>query len=299
MTTTTTVHPQVQPLLKRLQFRTLFGWVMTGLVSLCALLTLMPLFAVLGFVLVRGISRFSLDLFTKLPPPPGLSGGGFGNALIGTLIVVLLGTLISVPFGVLTAVYLSEFSNADARQKEIARWVRFGINVLAGVPSIIAGVFAYGLLVTTGIFGYSAMAAGVALAVLMLPTVIRTADEALKIVPQDVRWASVGLGASNYYTIFRVVLPAALPGILTGVILAMARAVGDTAALIFTALFSTFWPRSLLEPIATLSVLVYNFATVPYKPQQELAWAASFFLVMLILIASVASRLVIRRQVKR
>ncbi|MEN9208498.1 MAG: phosphate ABC transporter permease PstA [Gloeomargarita sp. GMQP_bins_120] len=294
-----TEHPQVQSLRKRLRFRTMVGWLMTGLVALCALLTLTPLFAVLGFVLVRGISRFGLDLLTKLPPPPGLSGGGFGNALIGTVLVVLLGTVISVPFGMLTAVYLSEFSNADDRQKEIARWVRFGVNVLAGVPSIIAGVFAYGLLVVTGIFGYSAMAAGVALAVLMLPTVVRTADEALKLVPREVRWASVGLGASNYYTIFRVVLPAALPGIVTGVILAMARAMGDTAALIFTALFSTFWPRSLFEPIATLSVLVYNFATVPYRPQQELAWAASFFLLMLVLLASVASRLVIRRYVQR
>ncbi|MEN9217249.1 MAG: phosphate ABC transporter permease PstA [Gloeomargarita sp. HHBFW_bins_162] len=292
---TATVNSQVEGLIKRPQLRTWVGGVLTGIVTLCALLTVIPLFAVLGFVLVRGISRFSLTLFTQLPPPPGLSGGGFGNAFIGTIIVVLLGTLISVPFGVLTAVYLSEFSNVNKTQKEIARWVRFGINVLAGVPSIIAGVFAYGLFVTTGIFGYSAMAAGVALAVLMLPTIVRTSDEALKIVPQEVRWASVGLGASNYYTILRVVLPAALPSILTGVILAMARAVGDTAALIFTALFSTFWPRNLFEPIATLSVLVYNFATVPFKPQQELAWAASFFLVMIILVASVASRLVIRR----
>ncbi len=292
---TTTLNPQVAGLLKRPQLRTWVGGVLTGLVGLCALATVIPLFAVLGFVLVRGISRFSLDLFTKLPPPPGLSGGGFGNALIGTVIVVILGTLIAVPFGVLTAVYLSEFSSVSKGQKEIARWVRFGINVLAGVPSIIAGVFAYGLFVTTGILGYSAAAAGVALAVLMLPTIVRTTDEALKIVPQEVRWASVGLGASNYYTILRVVLPAALPSILTGVILAMARAVGDTAALIFTALFSTFWPRSLFEPIATLSVLVYNFATVPFQPQQELAWAASFFLVMIILVASVTSRLVIRR----
>jgi phosphate transport system permease protein len=296
--TTATLNPQVAGLIKRPQLRNWVGGIMTGLVGLCALCTVIPLFAVLGFVLVRGISRFSLTLFTQLPPPPGLSGGGFGNAFIGTIIVVLLGTLISVPFGVLTAVYLSEFSSTKV-QKEVARWVRFGINVLAGVPSIIAGVFAYGLFVTTGIFGYSAAAAGVALAVLMLPTIVRTTDEALKIVPQEVRWASVGLGASNYYTTLRVVLPAALPSILTGVILAMARAVGDTAALIFTALFSSFWPRGLLEPIATLSVLVYNFASVPFKPQQELAWAASFFLVMLILVASVASRLVIRRQPMR
>ncbi|MCS6782066.1 MAG: phosphate ABC transporter permease PstA [Gloeomargarita sp. SKYBB_i_bin120] len=297
--TTTTVHLQVGLLRKRLQFRTVFGWVMTGVVSLCTLLALAPVLAVLGFVLARGIRRLNLDLFTQLPPPPGWSGGGFGNALIGTLMVVLLGTVIAVPFGVLTAVYLSEFSNANAHQQQMARWVRLGVNVLAGVPAILAGVFAYGLLVATGILGYSAVAAGVALAVLMLPTVIRTADEALQLVPQEMRWASAGLGASHYDTVFRVVLPAALPSLLTGLLLAMARAMGESAALIFTALFSPFWPRSLLEPIATLSVLIYNYATVPYPAQQELAWAASFFLVLLILMASVVSRLVIRRHMQR
>ncbi|MFM1843329.1 MAG: Phosphate transport system permease protein PstA, partial [Cyanobacteriota bacterium] len=160
--------------------RTLIGWLMTGISGLCLTLTVIPLFAVLIFVTLQGFRNLNLNLFTKLPPAPGLEGGGVGNAIIGTLIVVSLATAISVPIGVLTAVYLSEFSGDN----QIARGVRFATNILSGVPSIIAGVFAYGLLVATGILGYSALAGGVALAVLMLPTIIRTTDEALQIVPQ-------------------------------------------------------------------------------------------------------------------
>lgn len=276
--------------------RALFDSFWTGIASLCIIITLIPLFAVLIFVGLQGFRQINLDLFTQLPPPPGLSEGGIANAIIGTLITVIIGTLISVPIGVLAAVYLSEFS----ANNKIARWVRFATNVLSGVPSIIAGVFAYGLLVATGIVGFSAIAGGVALAVLMLPTIIRTTDEALQIVPQDVRWAAFGIGAYNYQTVLKVVLPAAIPSILTGVTLAIARAAGETAPLIFTALYSNFWPsappKGLFEPIATLSVLVYNYAIVPFKPQQELAWAGSLILVFLVLVTSVTARLATRQK---
>ncbi|MEM8777625.1 MAG: phosphate ABC transporter permease PstA [Cyanobacteria bacterium P01_G01_bin.49] len=268
----------------------------TGIASLCMIITLIPLFAVLIFVGLQGFQRINFDLFTQLPPPPGLSEGGIANAIIGTLVTVALATIISVPIGVLAAVYLSEFS----RGNQIARWVRFATNVLSGVPSIIAGVFAYGLLVASGIVGFSAVAGGVALAVLMLPTIIRTTDEALQIVPQEVRWAALGIGAYNYQTVLKIVLPAAIPSILTGVTLAIARAAGETAPLIFTALYSNFWPsvspKGVLEPIATLSVLVYNYAIVPFKPQQELAWAGSLILVLLVLITSVSARLATRQK---
>ena len=273
--------------------RSLFGVVMTAVATACIIITLIPLFAVLIYVGLQGFSRLNLDLFTQLPPPPGLSGGGIANAIIGTLMVVALATAISVPIGVFAAVYLSEFSGGN----QIARWVRFATNVLSGVPSIIAGIFAYGLLIATGVVGFSAIAGGVALSVLMLPTIIRTTDEALKIVPQDIRWAALGVGAYNYQTVLRIVLPAALPAILTGVTLAIARAAGETAPLIFTALFSNFWPRGALEPIASLSVLVYNFAIVPFKPQQELAWAGSLILVLLVLLTSTLARLATRQKV--
>jgi phosphate transport system permease protein len=178
----------------------------------------------------------------------------------------------------------------------LADWVRFFTNVLAGVPSIISGVFVYALMVRTQSPGYSALAGGVALAVLMLPTIIRTTDEALKIVPQDVRWASIGVGSSRYQTVLQIVLPAAIPAILTGVTLAIARAAGETAPLIFTALFSPFWPNGILNPISTLSVLVYNFAIVPFKPQQELAWAGSLILVLLVLLTSIIARIATRKR---
>jgi phosphate transport system permease protein len=273
--------------------RSLFDKFWTAIAALCITITVIPLFAVLIFVALRGFSRINPDIFVKLPPPPGLSGGGIANAIIGTFITVGLATAIAVPIGVLAAIYLSEFSGGN----KVAQAIRFATNVLAGVPSIIAGIFAYGLLVATGILGFSAIAGGVALAVLMLPTIIRTSDEALQIVPQDVRWAATGIGAYNYQTVLKIVLPAAIPSILTGVTLAIARAAGETAPLIFTALFSNFWPKGLFEPIATLSVLVYNFAIVPFKPQQELAWAASLILVALVLITSVTARWVTRKQV--
>jgi phosphate transport system permease protein len=273
--------------------RSLFGIIMTGLAGACIVITLIPLFAVLTYVIAQGVSHVNLDLLTKLPPPPGLQGGGVANAIIGTLIVVGLATLMAVPIGVMAAIYLSEFSNNN----KIASWVRFATNILSGVPSIISGVFVFGLLIGSGLIGFSAIAGGVSLAVLMLPTIIRTTDEALQIVPQDIRWAALGVGAYNFQSVLFIVLPAALPSILTGVTLAIARAAGETAPLIFTALFSNFWPNRLNEPIATLSVLVYNFATAPFKPQQQLAWAGSLILVLMVLISSVSARLATRRKV--
>lgn len=265
-------------------FAGIFNIGMTLLSGLFTLIVIVPLFAVLGYVLIKGGARINLNLFTELPPSAGLSGGGVANAIVGTLVLLLISVAISVPIGVLAAVFLSEFS-----PKPVARWIRFATNVLSGVPSIIAGVFAYSLIVVST-RTFSALAGGIALSVLMLPIVVRTTDEALQIVPQDVRWASVGLGASKYVTALRVVVPTALPAILTGVTLAIARAAGETAPLIFTALFSFFWPDGLLEPTPSLAVLVYNFAIVPFKAQQELAWAASLILVFMVLLSSILAR---------
>jgi len=273
--------------------RNLFNTIMTGIAGLCIVIAIIPLVLVLFYVTVNGINRLDLDLFTQLPPPPGSQGGGIANAIIGTFIVVGIATLLAVPIGVMCAVWLAEFGGDDT---SIDEWVRFGVNILAGVPSIIAGVFIYGLMVRPGLPGYSALAGGVAVGVLMLPTIIRTTDEALQIVPQDMRWAALGVGASKSQTIVQVVLPAALTSIITGVTLAVARAAGETAPLIFTALFSPFWPNGITNPIATLAVLVYNFATLPFRPQQELAWAASLILVLLVLITSITARTVTRKK---
>ena len=279
--------------------RTLFAIGMTGLTFLAAAIALLILVAILSYVVINGGSRVSLDLFTQLPPVAVIkTGGGFGNALIGTLMTVMIAVLLSVPFGILAAIYLSEFG----RETLFSSIVDFLTNVLSGVPSIVVGVFAYGVIVTkTGFslkLGFSAIAGGVALAVLMLPIVVRTAAEALESVPNDVRQAAIGLGATQFQTVFRIVLPAAIPSITTGVMLAVARAAGETAPLILTTLFGYSWINSLIAPpTPTLSVLVFNFATGPSRNQQQLAWAASLILVALVLITSLLSRLAIRRKV--
>ncbi|OCQ97042.1 phosphate ABC transporter, permease protein PstA [Nostoc sp. MBR 210] len=275
--------------------RTLFNTVMTGVAILCGVLALVPLVAVLSYVLIRGFSSLNLSIFTELPPAPLRPGGGFGNAIVGTLLMVGIAALISIPFGVIAAIYLTEFSSG-----KIARWVRFATNVLSGVPSIIAGVFAYGIVVLTlvrlNLGSYSAIGGGFALAILMLPIIVKTTDEALQLVSQDLRQASVGLGATNFQTVTQVVLPAALPAIVTGSTLAIARAAGETAPLIFTALFSTFWPNSLFQPTASLAVLVFNFAISPFKNWQSLAWAASLILVLMVLITSIIARWATRQK---
>ena len=269
--------------------RTLFGLFMSGVAGLFTIMAIVPLFIILSYLLTKGISSLRLQVFTELPPPPLVEGGGFGNAILGTVIMVGIGGLISVPIGIMAAIYLSEFGNGS----KLAEWIRFATNVLSGVPSIIIGVFAYSAIVLTT-KQYSAWAGGFALAILMLPIIVRTTDEALKLVPQEVRQASIGVGANDYQTVLQVVLPAAIPAIITGVTLAVARAAGETAPLLFTALFTQYWPdwgNFFVEPTASLAVLVYNFAIVPFKNQQELAWAAAFILVLLVLTTSIISRI--------
>jgi phosphate transport system permease protein len=290
------VQPLGQPSAKglvrdRSRPRELFDIIMTGVSGVCIGITLIPLFAVLIYVLIKGASRLNLSLFTQLPPTAGQTTGGIASAIVGTLLVVVIATIISVPFGVLSAVFLSEFGGGKA-----ANWIRFATNVLSGVPSIIAGIFAYSLIVlSTGQF--SVFAGAVALSVLMLPTIVRTTDEALQIVPQEIRWASVGLGASNYQTVLQVVLPAALPAILTGVTLAVARAAGETAPLLFTVVYTNNWPRGLFAPtLPSLAYLVYEFARGFDKVLQEYAWAASLVLVFLVLIASIIARWATRQK---
>ena len=274
-----------QASLPRNRWNTLFS----AIAALFSLIAVLPLVLVLAYVLFKGGSLISASLLTQLPPAPGLEGGGIGNAILGTVIVTLIASLIAIPVGVGGGIYLAEYS----RGGWFAQFVRFGTNVLSGVPSIICGVFIYGLIVSTRLFfgqSYSAMAGGIALAVLMLPTVIKTTDEALKLVPQELRWGAIGIGASRFVTITRITLPAAFTPIATGVVLGIARAAGETAPLIFTALFSPFWPEGVFNPIATMSVLIFNFAIMPYEAQNALAWAASFVLVVMILAANLFAR---------
>jgi phosphate transport system permease protein len=279
----------MDPSLRRNRINQLF----TLIAGIFASIAVLPLFLVLVYVLIQGGKLISLGLFTQLPPAPGLTGGGIGNAIVGTILVSAIASLLAIPVGVGGGIYLCEYANRGW----FSQFIRFGNDVLAGVPSIICGVFVYGAIVATRIFfdqSYSAAAGGIALAVLMLPTVIKTTDEGLKLVPQELRWGAYGIGASKFVTIMRVTLPAAFTPIATGVVLAIARAAGETAPLIFTALFSPFWPEGVFNPIASMSVLIFNFAIMPYEAQNSLAWAASFVLVMMILAANLFARWISR-----
>jgi len=269
--------------------RNLLSRLLTLIAGLFSAICVLPLVLVLAYVLIMGGGKISLTLFTQLPPPPGLEGGGIGNAIIGTIIVSIIAGLIAIPVGVGGGIFLAEYSKGGS----FAQFIRFGTNVLSGVPSIIAGVFVYGIIVSTRIFfgnSYSALAGGIALSILMLPTVIKTTDEGLKLVSDDLRRGALGVGASRFVTIVRITLPTAFTPIATGVVLSIARAAGETAPLIFTALFSPFWPEGIFNPIASLSVLIYNFAIMPYQAQNELAWAASFVLVVFILAMNLFAR---------
>jgi phosphate transport system permease protein len=278
--------------------RTLFSIILSWVVAAMTLFALIPLFAVLGMLLWRGGKMLSPSLFTNLPPAPLEQGGGFGNAIVGTLIMVGIATLITVPLGVLTGVYLAQ-APSDGK---LASMVRLCSKVLTGFPSILAGVFAYGAIVLiTG--GYSAIAGGIALSILMLPTIILTAESAISMVPAKMKEASIGMGATGAQTVWMVLLPTAMPGILTGIMLAVARAAGETAPLLFTALFSNYWLAShgrlnLMQPTASLAVLIYNFAGMPFKNQVELAWAAALVLVTLVLIINLIGRSFSRQQIE-
>lgn len=266
--------------------RSLGNRVLSAICITLSLLTLVPLISIVFLVLKNGLPLLNWSVFTLLPPAAGTVGGGFGNAVIGTLVMVGLGLLMAAPVGILSAIYINEYSPTS----RLANAVRLVAKLLTGIPSIICGVFAFAVVVsTTGSF--SAVAGAVALAVLMLPTILLTSEQALIGVQNAYREASYGLGATKFQTIVRIALPDALPAIMTGIMLAVARAAGETAPLVFTALFSQFWAKSLWEPTASLSVLIYNFSTVPFPHQIQMAWTASLVLVAFVTLANIAAQL--------
>tara|TARA_Y100001968_G_scaffold310891_1_gene332268 strand:+ start:174 stop:1088 length:915 start_codon:yes stop_codon:yes gene_type:complete len=263
--------------------------------AIFATISILPLLFVISYILIKGGSYLNLETLILEPEPPGddlLSSGGIGPAIVGTFIMTIIASIISIPVGVGGGIYLAEYSQSG----RFASFVRFGSNVLAGVPSIIAGVFIYALIVSTKIlFGstFSGIAGGISLSILMLPTIIKTTDEALKLVPDNLRRAALGIGASKFTMIYNITLPAAFSSISTGILLALARAAGETAPLIFTALFSRYYVTSfddIFYEMSSLSVLIYNFALEPYEAQNQLAWAASFVLVIILLSLNLLSR---------
>ena len=273
---------------QRGRWRRLRGRIFEALTALCAAVAVVTLVWVVGYVVVNGARAINFDFFTQLPKPVGEPGGGMANAIVGTLLVVAVGTLLSVPGGVLAAIYLAEYGD-----NRFADLVRFLAEVLTGVPSIVVGILAYALVVVP-MQKFSALAGGVALAVIMLPTVVRTSEEMLRLVPGGLREASLALGAPRWKTIVGIVLPTASAGLATGAMLAVARAAGETAPLLFTAFGNTFWNLSLVNPMAALPLQVYQYAISPYDSWHAQAWAGALVLVALVLALSAAVRVLAR-----
>jgi phosphate transport system permease protein len=263
-----------------------------AVVFLCGLsvaLALVPVVLVLFLILGRGLGALNLDFFTRMPKPVGEAGGGMANAIVGTLIIVGIGGTLAVPGGVLAGVFLSEYPRSW-----LASGCRFAADVLTGVPSIAIGIFAYGVAVLP-FKRFSALAGSVALAVMMVPIVARTSEEILRLVPPSLREGAMALGATRRRAVFSVILPAALPGVLTGVLVALARIAGETAPLLFTSFSNRFWSTDPTRPMASLTVQIYTYAISPYDDWHRQAWAAAAVLVFLVLALSILARLATRR----
>jgi phosphate transport system permease protein len=260
----------------------------TALTALSALVVIVPLLMIFGFLIFRGASAVNVDFFIHLPKPVGEAGGGVANAIVGSLTMIGLAACVALPVGILGGVYL-----AESREPRLPWVVRFLADVLNGVPSIVFGIFAYTVVVLP-MRRFSAFAGGVALAFIMIPIILRTTEEMVRLVPNALREAGLGIGLPQWKVTLHVVLPAARAGIITGVIVAVARVAGETAPLLFTALGNRFWHQGLDQPIAALPLQIYAYAIAPYDDWHRQAWAGALVLITLVFLTSLAARLATR-----
>jgi phosphate transport system permease protein len=262
---------------------------MLSLSGLCTVLVVGVLFFILGYLLWHGGQSLNFDFFIKLPKPSGETGGGMANAIVGSGKVLLVATLVGVPLGFLAGVFVAEYSG-----KTFAFALRYTVDLLNGVPSIVIGIVAYALVVKP-LKHYSALAGGVALGIIMIPIAVRTTEEFLRAVPNSLREGAVALGATKGRMIFSVVIPSAIAGLTSGMMLNLARVAGETAPLLFTALGNMFWSHGWLQPVATLPVMIYNDALAPEDDLHQQAWAADFVLLTLVLVINLTARLIASR----
>ena len=274
-----------QSLQYRLIKDTLFKIVMGVLSSLL----MMPLLFILFYIVSHGLSAFSIDFFTQLPKPVGETGGGVSNAIVGTLFLILISAIISIPIGIIVGIYLSE--NKKGKMPELARLC---IDTLQGIPSIVMGVIAYAWIVIP-LGGFSVFSGGVALALMMLPLISKSTEETMRLIPESLKEASYALGVSYSTTMLKVILPSAKNGILSGILLGVARVSGETAPLLFTAFGNPFMNVNIFKASNALPLLIFNYATSPYQDWQNLAWGASLLLILFVLILSILSKVVARK----
>lgn len=274
----------------RIIWRKVLNAVMLSLTGLCALITVSALFLILGLLGWKGATSLHWSFFTNLPAPVGEAGGGIANAIVGSGKLLLLAAVVGVPVGLFGAVYLAEFASSTS-----AFFVRYATDLLNGVPSIVIGIFAYTVVVIP-MHHFSALAGGFALGVMMVPIILRSCEEFLRAVPRSLREGALAVGASKWKTIATVVIPAASSGILTAILLSLARVAGETAPLIFTAFGNQFWPHGLNQPTAALPVVIYNYALSPYDDWHRQAWAAGLVLLGLVVVTNLLTRLLLQRQ---
>jgi phosphate transport system permease protein len=273
----------------RIIWRKSLNYVMLSLTGIAALGVVSILFFILGYLIWNGGKSLNWSFFTQLPKPVGETGGGMANAIVGSLKLLMLAALMGLPVGLLTGVYLAEFGG-----KTFSFVIRYTTDLLNGVPSIVIGIFAYSLVVLP-VKHFSALAGGVALGIMVIPITVRSTEEFLRAVPGSLREGAMALGASKWKTIVTVVLPAASGGILTGMLLALARVAGETAPLLFTAFGNRFWSPGFEQPTASLPVMIYTYAIAPYDDWHRQAWAAGLVLLGLVLVANLGARLLLNR----
>lgn len=269
--------------------RTLVSSVMTSVTAACALLAVALLLLILGYIAIRGVSSLNLQFLIDTPKPVG-EGGGIGNAIVGSFLMTLVASVIGLPIGIAGGVYLSEYGHGW-----MGKTVRFVADTMTGVPSIIVGIFVFTVVVLP-MGRQSGLAGGIALAIIMIPIVARTTEEMIRLVPHTMREGALALGAPDWRVAWDIILPAARAGIATGAMLAIARITGETAPLLFTALNSRFYNLYLDQPMSSLTVQIYNYATGPFEDQWRLAWAATLILVLLILMINILVRYLTRKR---
>lgn len=287
MTTSVLTRPVVRRRSNRGR-RGVVSGIMVGLTYLSAVLATLPLILILYHLTKLGASSLSLDFFTKMPQPVGEAGGGMANAIVGTLVLIAIAAGVGLPVGIGAGLYL-----AERKTTALANAVRFLSDVLNGLPSIVMGIFAWGILVRP-IGHFSALAGGIALGAMMIPLVTRTTEEMIRVVPTSLREAALALGYQRWRTSLAVVLRTALPGIVTGALVAVARVAGETAPLLFTAFGNQFWSTALRSPIAALPLQIFTYAISPYDEWHALAWAGALVLIGIVLIISIAARMATR-----
>jgi phosphate transport system permease protein len=268
--------------------RKFVNYLIFGLTTLCALLAVSVLVFILGYLMFHGGRSINWAFFTQLPKPVGEPGGGIANAIVGSGAIILIATMMGVPIGFLGALYLVEYGHPKFNFV-----VRYATDLLNGVPSIVIGIFAYGIVVMHSRH-FSAWAGGFALGIMMIPTALRSTEEFLRMVPRELREAAYALGAPQWKVILTVVIPVAMRGILTGIMLSVARIAGETAPLLFTSFGNRFWARGLNEPIASLPVMIYTYAVGPYDDWHRQAWAAGLILLLGVLLINIIVRVFLR-----